>query len=417
MKKNILAFCALCSFVINVYAQTSYNDCLKTARLSDGEWTKKSATNYLAGTLDKKTVSNISFKNKMNEIKNIFLGAYPVPKAVVGEYWLRSLNEISYSLQNGGKFTANAPQPYLFSNWFSPLKCSKDGVLSKKFTEAIAHYECNIFVNTLNPYLDWTKPIAYFTEGINATKYPQYKNIYCIPPHDNFEETKSRTNKDAIISNADYGTNADKYFSFRNVTSGYGIPGANYLDEYSETVLMSYNGKFPYTALTQKELFEVIELYIKNDIEKTNTYLQKPNEYESNKINWRKQIVGNENKLKQVAILKEYFKSSLNEPATVNRYYKNWRFIIDDIDKEKIKTLFIKDVKNGFTYSIPNTTFFKSTKIEDIQLLCISWYSKKFAGSNASNNIKPNSYPLLDYGLTDAMKIMDWDKLAALLTN
>jgi hypothetical protein len=415
MKKIILLY-VLCAFVIPIYAQSdAFKDCLQKARFADGEWTAKSATGYLTNTLDKKTLSNTLFKNRMNEVKNVFLAAYPIPKAVVGEYWVRNLNESAYSLSDYLKLFYNGPQAFVFSTWFAPLKCKEDGSISKKFTSALEHYECNIFINTLNPWIEWTRPIDYLTKEIDTIKYPLLKNVFCVPPHDNIDIVNKSRSVEAKITNYNYDNSADNYFVFRNINDGYARPSAEYLDEFSEVVIMTHNNKFPYKALTKSELFLVLELYIIKENENYKTYLQKANDYESNKVMYRKNIAENETKIAQLQTLKTYFKSTINDDATVIEYYKSWRTIINELGDQKIYSMFIPIFKKGYTFSKMDGTFFKSKKTEDIQLICTNWYSKKFAGSHPSNNIKPNTRPLLDYGLTDAMKKMDWDKLASLL--
>jgi hypothetical protein len=416
MKKVIIVF-LLAAFAANLSAQnTAYSDCVKNARYADGVWTEQSTkSNYLIRTTDKKILGNIVLKNKLSEIRNIFLKAYPTPKAVVGDCWISECNSHGYG-NSIPKIINNSPEPFYFGTWFSALKCDKNGMLIKKLGEELPDYNFKIYVNTCpngNGGTWWDVP--YLTDSIDKVKYKKFEKIYCVPPHDNFGFEDKR--RGTVSKNANYNLNntAEKYFVFSYRTDLYSNATTGYVDKFYEKIIMTYNNKLPYMPLTKGELFQILELYILQYSKDQNRYIHQKNQDESNIKSAQKIIAENAGKIEKIKELIIFFKETINEPATVTDYYKNYSFIIDDLNKPQIKNIFITDSKKGYTYSRIDPTFFKSNKIEDIQLLCVQWTSKRRNGGDPNKQTAEDKLPLVDYGLTNAMELFDWDKLASLL--
>jgi hypothetical protein len=417
MKKIMMFFCLLFVFAAKILAQnTGYDDCVKNARYADGVWTTESTkSNYLIRTTDKKILGNIVLKNKLLEIRNIFFKAYPTPKAVVGDCWINEGNSHGYG-NSIPKMIDNSPEPFHIGTWFSALKCDKNGMLIKKLGEELPDYSFQIYINTCphgNRGISWDVP--YLTDSIDKVKYKKFEKIYCIPPHDNFGLEDKRRGTGPKNLNYNLNNTAEKYFVFRYKTDLYGNATTGYVDKYYEKVIMTYNNKLPYMPLTKGELFQILELYILQYSKDQNSYMHQKNQDESNIKSAQKIIAANAGKIEKIKELVSYFKETINEPATVTDYYKNNSFIIDDLDKPQIKNMFITDAKKGYTYSRPDPTFFKSNKIEDIQLLSIEWTSKRRNGGDPNKQTAEDKLPLVDYGLTNAMEVFDWDKLASLM--
>jgi hypothetical protein len=416
MKKIILLLYVLCDFTVNTNAQTetpAFKDCLQKAIYAEGEWMQDAQNPYPSVWGNGHgTKLNAATNAKLLELRKILFEAYPKPKGT----------HCRYDMWYGRKMKfVKAPQALLFHTMFCPLQCKEDGTIDKKFNVEIAYYGIKFYINTLEGQL--FDRIDDLSKGIDTTKVKNLRNIFLIPPRNNFDEVNASRSKAAAIKKEDFGNVIDKYFVYRNINEGYANPSSNYTDIYQETVVLTYNGKFPYIPLNRTEFFAVLEMYLQSEKTKYNGFItdyenRKPESYEENVVGFKKSIATVEKKYEALKKLRDYFKDELDKPAIVSNYYKYYSAVINDaVDNfEKVKKCFTDDAKKGYTYAKLDKTFFKSDKPEDWQIITAVWYTWKFAGSHPSNNIKENTLPYITDGVTDAMENkMDWDKLASLL--
>ncbi len=416
--KIIILFFALCAFVLKTNAQTeiqAFKDCLTKAIYAEGEWMQDAQNPYprVWGN-GRSSKLNAATNAKLLELRKILFEAYPKPKAT----------HCRYDIWYGRKMKfVKAPEALMFHTMFCPLKCKEDGTMDKKFNTAMESYGIEFYINSIDlPYQLFGR-VDGLSDAIDTSKLKTIKHIYLIPPRNNFSEVNQSRSKTAAIKSEKFGNVIDNYFVFRELNDGYARPSANYMDICKETVVLTYNGKFPYKALTRNQFFKLLEMYVLHEIKKYNSFIsdyenRKPEYYEQNITSFKKSIAALE--IKQVALIKlwNYFKDELEKPAIVSNYYKNYSLILSDVleNFDKAKNCFIDDEKKGYTYAILDKTFFKSNKPEDWQIITAVWYTWKFAGSHPDNNIKEDKKPYITYGVTDAMeKKMDWNKLAALL--
>ncbi len=416
--KKIMLFCILYVFVLNTNAQTetkAFKDCLEKAIYAEGEWMQDAQNPYPSvwgnGHSSK---LNAATNAKLLELRKILFEAYPKPKAT----------HCRYDMWYGRKMKfVKAPEALMFHTMFCPLKCKEDGTMDKKFNTAMESYGIEFYINSIDlPYQLFGR-VDGLSNAIDTSKLKTIKHIYLIPPRNNFSEVNESRSKSAAIKSEKFGNAIDNYFVFRELNDGYARPSANYTDICKETVVLTYNGKFPYIALTRNQFFKLLEMYVQHEIKKYNSFItdyenRKPEAYQQNISSFKKSIAGLE--VKQAALKKlwDYFKDELEKPAIVSNNYKNYSLILSDAVEnfDKAKNCFIDDEKKGYTYAILDKKFFKSDKPEDWQIITAVWYTWKFAGSHPDNNIKENKLPYITYGVTDAMENkMDWNKLAALL--
>jgi hypothetical protein len=417
MKTKILNFWLLFNVIaIAAQAQTetkAFKDCLEKAIYAEGEWMQDAQNPYPSvwGNGHSSKV-NAATNAKLFELRKILFEAYPKPKAT----------HCRYDMWYGRKMKfVKAPEALMFHTMFCPLKCKEDGTTDKKFNTEMENYGIKFYINTIEGQL--FNRVEDLSTGIDTTKVKNLRNIFLIPPRNNFDEVNASRSKAAAVKKEDFGNAIDKYFVYRNINDGYARPSANYTDVYEETVVMTYNGKFPYIPLNRNEFFVVLEMYLQSEITKYNGFIndyekRKPEYYEENVVGFKKSITTVEKKYEALKKLREYFKDELVKPAIVSNNYKYYSAVINDaVDNfERAKKCFTDVATKGYTYAKLDKTFFKSNKPEDWQIITAVWYTWKFAGSHPDNNVTENKLPYITYGVTDAMENkMDWNKLASLL--
>jgi hypothetical protein len=418
MKKTILLSATLYLFALVVQAQTeskAFKDCLVKAIYAEGEWMQDAQNPYPSvwgnGHSSK---LNAATNAKLFELRKILFEAYPKPKAT----------HCRYDMWYGRKMkSVKAPEALIFHTMFCPLKCKEDGTIDKKFNTAMESYGIAFHINTIDIFGQLFPRVDDLSKAIDTTKVKNFRNVFLVPPRNNFDEVNASRSKVAAIKKEEFGNAIDKYFVYRNINDGYARPSANYTDVYEETVVLTYNGKFPYIALSRNEFFGILAMYLESEKTKYSGFItdyekRKPEYYEENVVGFKKSIATAEKKYEGIKKLRDYFKDELEKPAIVSSYYKNYSFLVNDaVDNfEQAKKCFTDDAKKGYTYAKLDKTFFKSNKAEDWQIITAVWYTWKFAGSHPDNNIKEDKLPNITYGVTDAMENkMDWNKLASLL--
>jgi hypothetical protein len=263
MKKIILLLYVLCDFTVNTNAQTetpAFKDCLQKAIYAEGEWMQDAQNPYPSVWGNGHgTKLNAATNAKLLELRKILFEAYPKPKGT----------HCRYDMWYGRKMKfVKAPQALLFHTMFCPLQCKEDGTIDKKFNVEIAYYGIKFYINTLEGQL--FDRIDDLSKGIDTTKVKNLRNIFLIPPRNNFDEVNASRSKAAAIKKEDFGNVIDKYFVYRNINEGYANPSSNYTDIYQETVVLTYNGKFPYIPLNRTEFFAVLEMYLQSEKTKYN---------------------------------------------------------------------------------------------------------------------------------------------------
>ncbi len=445
MKKITFFLCVLCALVANSNAQPPKGNAVNET----GAWV--CINGYDSETIlydpfgpgkpfpliaeigGKTTKPSEKLKEKLLALRKMFMDAYPKP---LGHSILYSIDKLTKQEKENAKANAlyfsigNSGLKYDGKGGYQKINLAANDQGDTKYAGGL-----KITINEIAP--DYTtglfakaELLCKFLETNNVTGL---KNIYIIPPANNFTEAAGNGYiKKENIPSAKIGNSLDKYMVFRNVQYHKSADELKTMETHTEKIIMTYNGKLPYEPLTKAAFLDVLELYHKKEKEKAITYFEQDKlkrTLSNNEIkDFNKRIEEFDVKVKTVTTLRELNKNSLDKPATVlskdkmilNGYLSNYIYgKIGNVKNaigvfpEQLSSIFTEDKTNGNT-ACKEVPFYTSTNPEIFQSIVIGWKYQLPAKYHPDFNNHPNNDKR---SFTYAMlNMMDWDKLASLLT-
>jgi hypothetical protein len=398
LKKIILLLGVLGSFVVNTFAQTTYdisklegtwiNNDLTDATLEDPTGKTYPIIKHIRG--QKPKAINAALKQKLLSLREILFTAFPKPFTHSFIYSLVDLNENSKNL---------------FALKFQALRKSNLKLSTQKDASLIAAIKeiektvivdpvpLEIKINTIEPEFN----IGLFVRNIllstaaEIAKIKSFTGIFMIPPHNNYEEAKNGSANYTYPTYV-YKNGANNYFVFRHIFQYTGLTPQSNMQE--DAVVLTYNGKLPYEPITRGMFIDLLDAHFKENQKKViaNVAIEKVksgNQGANTVKQYADMIKEAEVKVKTIEALRKAYSNSLNLPATIlpkHRYLVDGQ--LDDyihgkigdvrdavgVFPEKLIGVFTDDIKNGYSPSLA-TNFFKSNKQEDIQIIQFTWKS------------------------------------------
>jgi hypothetical protein len=380
----------------------------------------------IEGKISKDIDGTKSFKvsqavqNKMQALLQVFKDAYPKPYRESAIFSMRYINEntndipFSYKMILGKNDFGYTPKGKIISGQASKWNgYASEGYGTVNVNCLSTGTNSNYFIGNLFTVFEELSYYSKKTEAGNFVERPE-GIIYADGPQNYLEENvKNWKNPPPFVFN----NIADNYFSKRNITGVITDGTENY--QIKNYVLLTYNNKLPFIALTINDFFNSLDEYFKdyvtNKLDLLKKYNSKDQNYDEKVKQTKAELLAFKNNLQE---LREINKNKLSKPAILKALNS---FIPNRKRDGKLEDIFIEDPKKGWKLYKKDKDYYTGAKEDEIRTISIEWLeqvkvplNEKFPDENAKDK---NGNLLTDVRFHSAMQYkFNWTKLTSLLS-